>query len=127
MRTFSGRRRPPAGDVDGTVAYYTGDASVFPPNAPIACDKQSIRAVRAALPASVGVSWQATRVEVARSGDLAYVQGTYQFTSKDPQAKLMDYGKFLEVWKKQADGKWKTVADIFNSNLPSAALDEVKK
>jgi ketosteroid isomerase-like protein len=33
----------------------------------------------------------------------------------------------VEVWKKQADGKWQTVADIFNSDLPAPALPEEKK
>ena len=31
-----------------------------------------------------------------------------------------DHGKYVEVWNKQADGKWKAVADIFNSDLPVA-------
>ncbi len=107
-----------AGDLDGTVAYYTDDASVLAPNAPIASDKQSIRGAWASLLGSTSVSWQASKVEVAHSGDLAYIQGTYQLTSKDSQHNPVDRGKFVEVWKKQADGKWKVVADIFNSDLP---------
>jgi hypothetical protein len=40
-------------------------------------------------------------------------------TSKDARGKTVsDTGKSVEVWKKQADGKWKTVADIFNSDMP---------
>jgi ketosteroid isomerase-like protein len=41
---------------------------------------------------------------------------------KDPQGNpVADHGKFVEVWKKQADGKWKVVEDIFNSDVPMAA------
>ena len=40
---------------------------------------------------------------------------------------VADRGKFVEVWKKQADGKWKVVADIFNSDLPAAPPGEGKK
>ena len=29
-----------------------------------------------------------------------------------------DTGKFLEVWKKQANGSWKCVADMFSSDMP---------
>jgi hypothetical protein len=44
--------------------------------------------------------------------------GTYQLNTKDAQGKpVSDTGKFVEVWKKQADNKWKVVADIFNSDL----------
>jgi uncharacterized protein (TIGR02246 family) len=109
-----------AKDVDGTVSYYSDDASLLAPNAPIASDKQGIRGAWASLLGTdTSLSWQANKVEVSRSGDLAYVQGVYQMTSKDARGKLVsDTGKFVEVWKKQADGKWKTVADIFNSDMP---------
>jgi hypothetical protein len=48
--------------------------------------------------------------------------GAYQMTTKSPRGQLVeDHGKFLEVWKKQADGKWKVVADVYNSDLPVLA------
>jgi len=31
---------------------------------------------------------------------------------------IEDHGKFLEVRRKQADGSWLMVADIFNSDVP---------
>jgi uncharacterized protein (TIGR02246 family) len=108
-------------DLDGTVAYYVDDASLLAPNAPIATGKQAIRAVWAQLLGpGTSISWQASKVEVARSGDLSYILGNYQLTMKDPQGNpVTDKGKFVEVWKKQTDGKWKVVADIFNSDLPA--------
>ena len=109
-----------ARDVEGTVAYYSDDASLLAPNAPIASGKQSIRAAWAGLlTPDTSLSWQANKVEVARSGDLAYLVGTYQLTTKDAHGKpVSDNGKFVEVWKKQPDNNWKVVADIFNSDLP---------
>jgi uncharacterized protein (TIGR02246 family) len=116
-------------DLDGTVAYYTDDASLLPPNAPIATGKQAIRAVWATmLNPDVTVSWQVTKTDVARSGELAYVTGVYEIAAKDPKGKSQeDRGKLVEVWKKQADGKWKVVTDIFNSDLPLPAPVEKKK
>src|ERR1019366_8795347 len=118
-----------AKDLDGTVAYYTDDATVLPPNAPMTTGKQAIRAVWAELLGpGTSITWQANKVEVARSGDLSYILGIYQLTVKDAQGNpVNDIGKFVEVWKKQADGKWKVVADIFNSDLPLPARAEVKK
>lgn len=112
-----------ANDVDGTVSYYSDDASLLPPNAPIASDKQSIRSAWASLLGpDTALTWQASKVDVARSSDVAYVVGVYQMVTKDPQGKsATDRGKFVEVWKKQPDGNWKTVADIFNSDLPAQA------
>ena len=116
-------------DLEATVAYYADDAALLPPNAPIAVGKQAIRAIWASLLApGVSVSWQVSKVEVARSGDLAYLIGVYEITQKDSQGKPMtDSGKLVEVWKKQTDGKWKAVADIFNSDLPLPAPTDRKK
>jgi len=111
-----------ANDLESTVSFYSDDASLLPPNAPIAVGKQAIRASWASmLGPGVSISWSVSKVEVARSSDLAYLIGVYQMTSKDPQGKpVTDHGKLVEVWKKQPDAKWKTVADIFNSDLPPA-------
>jgi ketosteroid isomerase-like protein len=111
-------------DVDATVAYYSDDASLLPPNAPIVIGKQSIRAAWAALLApGVSLSWSSDKVEAARSSDLAYMTGSYTMSTKQSLSKapVTDHGKYVEVWKKQADGKWKVVADIFNSDQPEQA------
>ena len=65
--------------------------------------------------------WIPTRVEVAKSGDMAYVSGTYTFDFKDASGKTVkDRGKYLEVWERQPDGSWKCSADTWNSDLPAA-------
>jgi uncharacterized protein (TIGR02246 family) len=118
-----------ANDLEGTVSYYSDDATLLPPNAPIAVGKQAIRASWALLLGpGVSVSWRVSKIEVSRSGDLAYLIGVYLVTLKDPEGKpVTDHGKLVEVWKKQPDGKWKTVADIYNSDLPPSAPPEKKK
>ena len=111
-----------AKDLDKAVSYYSNDATVMPPNASAARTKEAIRKVWQDLLASPGlsISWKATKVEVAKSGDLACLSGTYELTINDPSGKpLNDHGKYVEVWEKQADGKWKCGADIWNSDLPA--------
>ncbi len=95
----------------------------------MATGKEPIRAIWKGMLGAPGFSggWKPTKVEVARSGDLGYVSGTYEFSENDTTGKSMtDRGKFVEVWKKQADGTWKCVADIFNTNLPLAAAPQKK-
>jgi ketosteroid isomerase-like protein len=119
-----------ARDVDKTVSYYTAEAVVLPPNIPALTTKEAIRGLWQSMLGSSGFSggWKATRVEVARSSDLAYVTGTYEFTERDAGGGPMtDKGKFLEVWKKQTDGSWKCVVDMFSSDLPIAAPPADKK
>ncbi len=115
-----------AKDVEKTVSFYSADAMVMPPNAPAATTKEAIRKVWQDLLASSGlvISWKATKVEVAKSGDLACVSGTYQLAMDNASGKeVNDQGKYVEVWEKQADGKWKCGTDIWNSDLP-ATLDK---
>jgi uncharacterized protein (TIGR02246 family) len=114
-------------DVEKTVSFYSDDAVVMLPNIPTLTGKDSIRTLWKSILESPSFSggWQATKVDVARSGDLAYVSGDYEFTETGPNGRPMtDKGKYVEVWKKQADGNWKCVADMFSSDLPVAAAPE---
>ena len=107
--------------VDAWVAFYSDDAVVLPPNEQAASSKDSIHKTVGDLLALPGltVSWKAAKVEVARSSDIAYVQGTYELGITGPKGKPMaDHGKYVEVWKKQPDGNWKCAVDTWNSDLP---------
>lgn len=118
-----------AKDIDKTVSFYSDDVLIMPPNSPALQGKASARGMWQAMLSMPGFGggWNATRVDVARSGDLAYITGTYEFNETDASGKpKTDKGKYLEVWKKQADGNWKCVVDIFNTDLPAPAPVESK-
>jgi len=105
-----------AKDLDKTVSFYGDDAVVLPPNQAAVTTKDGIRNLwKGFLDSLTEISWKTTRVETAKSGDMAYLLGTYEMTMKDGTE---DKGKYCEVWKKQADGKWKVSADMFSSDLP---------
>jgi uncharacterized protein (TIGR02246 family) len=106
-------------DLDKTMSYYSNDAIVLAPNAVVATTKEAIReGWKNDFAATTSGSWKASRVEVSRSGDMAYVSGTYEMTLKSESGKPgSDHGKYLEVWEKQADGKWKCGADMWNSDV----------
>ena len=116
-----------AKDIDKTVSYYSEDAVVMPPNAPSAKTRETIRSAWKEMLTTPGaaISWKATKVEVAKSGDLACVSGTYEETTTDASGKpVKDHGKYVEVWEKQADGTWKCGADIWNSDLPATPAEK---
>jgi uncharacterized protein (TIGR02246 family) len=111
-----------ARDLEKSVAFCAPEASMLPPNAPIASGTDAIRKVLAgyfALP-GFNLTWASVAAEVSRSGDMGYTRGTFQLSFNGPSGqKVSDTGKYVTVWKKQADGSWKVVADIFNSDLPA--------
>jgi ketosteroid isomerase-like protein len=118
-----------AKDLDKTVSFYSEDANVLPPNAPIATTKEAIRKVWKDLFDSPGaaISWKAVKVEVAKSGDIGFVSGTYEATMNDASGKpVTERGKYVEVWEKQANGTWKCGKDIWNSDAPASAAAEKK-
>jgi len=55
--------------------------------------------------------------EVAKSADLGYTYGKYESADKTSAA-AVEKGYFIRVWKRDANGKWKIVADIAKP-LPS--------
>ncbi len=118
-----------AKNVDKTVSYYSEDAVVLPPNSPSATTREAIRSAWKEMLTGPGaaISWKATKVEVAKSGDIAYVSGTYEETVNDASGTpIKDHGKYVEIFKKQTDGTWKAVVDIWNSDLPVPAPAEKK-
>jgi ketosteroid isomerase-like protein len=114
-----------AKDLDKTVSYYADDAVVLPPNQPMVTSKDGIRNLwKGFLDSLTDISWKTTRVETSNSGNMGYLIGTYAMTMKDG---TKDTGKYCEVWKKRADGKWKVVADMFSSDLPLSAAAPAEK
>ena len=106
-------------DAGKLLVYYAEDASVFPFNAPIATGKEQIQKVWMGLMAMPGfsLSFAPTKIEVAKSADLAYDVGTFELKFADANGKpTTEIGKYVVVWKKQADMQWKVVADIFNTD-----------
>ena len=49
---------------------------------------------------------QAIGADVARSGDLGYVYGSYELGGDKPEK-----GYYARVWKRNSDGEWKIVLD----------------
>lgn len=106
-------------DAAKTTAFYAADGSAFPFNAPIATGKEQIQKVWTGLMALPGfsLSFGPTKIEVAKSGDLAYDVGTFELKFNDASGNpTTEIGKYVVVWKKQADKQWKVAADIFNTD-----------
>ncbi len=109
------------GSLDGVAAIYAEDASLLPPNEPVATGRKAIRQYWGRLMGGYTLRFEASNDEVDGRGDLAYVRGHYTLTAS-PKAKggaaISDQGKYVEVFKRQPDGTWRYVVDIYNSDLP---------
>lgn len=110
-----------AKDADKLVAaFYAPDAQLFATHVPPLTGHVAIAALfRGLLAGLKKVSLNTTKIETA--GDLAYGTGVYEMTLAGLDGKTTeDRGKYVVVYKKQPDGGWRAVADIFNTSLPPA-------
>lgn len=111
-----------AGSLDGLVAVYAEDASLLPPNEPALKGREAIRQYWGRFLDAYTLRFELSTDEVDGRDDLAYVRGHYTLTAS-PKAKggaaVSERGKFVEVVKRQADGTWRYVVDIYNSDLPA--------
>ncbi len=104
------------------AAYYAEDAKSMMPNMPTAEGRTAIRAAASQWPPVK--DFKLTEVSLDGAGGFAYRHYTYQMTMAVPGSPgpVTDSGKGLEVFKKQANGEWRVIRDIGNSDLPTPGL-----
>jgi uncharacterized protein (TIGR02246 family) len=98
------------------ASYYAPDASLYATGLPAMHGAGGISKGLKELMADPNFSstFKTSGVHVAKSGDLAYSEGTFAQTATDPTSKkkVSEKGNYVTCWMKQADGRWKAVADI---------------
>lgn len=103
--------------LDGWMSYFADDATAFPAGKPFIQGKAALREFYSNLFSTpeLTIDWRPVIAEAASSGDLGYTIGTAEFRFRDKDGQLTTRpGKYLTVWKKQAGGSWKVVADLGN-------------
>lgn len=109
-------REYPSGDTSKLADHYSHDATLMQPGIPAVTGLDRIAAsIAESLKDTTSTfSIETEKVEVAKSGDLAYSRGTYKVSATDPKTKAdtSHSGSYMTVYKKQDDGTWKAVEDI---------------
>jgi ketosteroid isomerase-like protein len=106
-------------DADAVQDLYAPEAIVMPPNAPLIEGRDKILAWARGVSASL-IRFSATPIRVDIERDQAWIAGTYSMTVRtDADQAMDDVGKYLEVWR-FTGGRWRIVADMFNSDRPTA-------
>ncbi len=113
-----------AKDIDRLVSFFADDGQLLPPDQTAVAGREGRRNFASEITAIPGfaVSWQTTQAEVSRAGDLGYTLATLELTMNDADGNpVTRRGKDVHVWKKQPDGSWKVVIDIWNFDGPAAS------
>jgi len=111
-----------SGNIEAIAGTYDEEAWLLPPQAPPVRSREGIRGFWAGLVRShvVHLKFGVYRFEIR--DDRAYVVGHYHMetTPRSPEVPTMapEDGKFLEILKRQKDGSWSYLVDMYSANAP---------
>ncbi|WP_029922619.1 YybH family protein [Nevskia soli] len=101
----------------GTAAAFfanmTEDALQLPANAAPVKGRKRIRDRLDSLGAQV-LDWTPQQAEVSRALDFGWTWGEWRLYRSAASKEVIARGKYLNVWRRGADGAWKLAADIGN-------------
>jgi ketosteroid isomerase-like protein len=104
------------GDVDGLALMYSEDAEVLPPDVPLVTGHEAIVAYwKANQPGQVRL--EISEVDARKLGEFWFREGTY--AAKFPEEGEPRVGKFIELWKKDANN-WLLYRQMWNRNSPQS-------
>jgi ketosteroid isomerase-like protein len=112
-----------AGGGKAFAAYFAPDAVTLS-NGEIPVKGHDAIAARATwLPADYQLTWTPLGGQMNAGGDMGFTWGHYDGKGKDKNGQIVtDSGRYMTIWRKQADGSWKVELDSSN-NEPAAAAD----
>ena len=117
MKDFASR------DAAVLAGHYSADAAFAIAGSPLA-EGTAVRRVieQMVTDPNLNVTFESDRVQIAKSGELAYSRGHFTLQSTDPATKKprAETGSYLTVWQKQANGSWKAVEDFVVPGAPAA-------
>ena len=104
-------------NLDASADMIAGDGIMFPPGMPPMIGRAAAREYMRqgfAIP-GFSISWVTDTVVVAASGDFAYTINRALQIEADSTGRIdTTYSKAVAVWRRDEDGRWRAVADIWN-------------
>jgi ketosteroid isomerase-like protein len=99
--------------------YLHENATLFSAGARPTAGRESIYQRMKSSDGKYELAWTPRTGEVARSGDMGWTWGVYTVTAKNADGEEeKSYGKYVNVWRKDAAGDWKVIVDIGNESPP---------
>ena len=111
------------GDTIAMVADYDANAMVMAPGGPAASGSAAVARWMGGMIATLTAKEFNLKIgDVIVTGDYAIETGSYDMVLTPKKGKdIPDKGKYVVVWKKQADGSWKILRDIWNTDVAPKA------
>jgi uncharacterized protein (TIGR02246 family) len=96
--------------------FYTDDAILLPPGAPMIRGRDRIRDFWAKLMADGLTGLRLDTLDVIGDGSMAYEVGQFEMTVQQDGPPQQVGGKYMVVFRRGDDGAWRAAADMFNAD-----------
>ena len=110
-----------ASDVAAVMSLWSDDGVLMPPHHPSVHGRAQIERYFSELfqRSRFNFSFTSSRIDV--SGDAAFERVQYEASAWPAQGgpEIQDAGKGLHVYRRDSNGSWKLVADIWNGDKPA--------
>ena len=114
-------------DIEKWIKLYDDQAILYPAgSSPIqGLDKIQEHGNGFASLQGFGVEFELVNIEVSNDGTMGYTTNhlTLSYTNSDGD-KVTTSGPDFHVWKRQEDGSWKIVIDMWNSDQPDLIVSQ---
>jgi ketosteroid isomerase-like protein len=114
-------------DVDAVASWVAEGATNYAPNAPAAMGQEGFQRSfegAFALPGFAINYAEPTKVVVSSSGDLGYTVVPAEITINNAEGNPTTVqSRYLAVWKKEPDGTWKVIENMWNFAEPFPPSD----
>ncbi|HSE68751.1 MAG TPA: DUF4440 domain-containing protein [Gemmatimonadales bacterium] len=104
--------------VEGWVSFFADSGIQMPEGSGIVVGHEAIRKHMSGFFSDTNqkLRWTPDKAESSGDGTLGYTTGHWTLTVRDSSGPHEAYrGKYLTVWRRQADGSWKAEADVGNT------------
>lgn len=110
-------------NVERIVSFWTDDAVVYPPGLPAFRGKAAIRGYVEGALAIPGfhITWTSSEATLSPDGRMGYLTSTNAVTIPGPEGRpVTSRGRVVTVWRREQDGEWRCMVDIWN-DAPAGA------
>ena len=110
-----------AGGGKAFTSWFADDAVTLNNGRPAVQGRGNIASQATWDPKEYQLTWVAEGAQMGPSNDMGFTWGTYQGHSKDKNGEpVLTTGRYITIWRKQPDGKWKVAMDASANGAPEA-------
>lgn len=114
-----------AGGGAAFASFFAEDAVTISNKSEVKSGRSNIASTAKWSAADFQLTWKPQGGQMSPAGDMGFTWGHYDARGKDKDGKpSVTSGRYMTIWKRQADGAWKVAMDASNEEPPDCGCTE---